>query len=146
MAIIDALRGEKLLGHFEQRLQGRIAGEFQIGQTHAINQYLVSADGGRGVEANGGAGRDKIILFNAIAAYAQAADQHTILVERHAAGEKDDAALVGIARLMSVGARVGDIELKEIEEWPGRAGIYGINARGKQWLRAKTYGAIGDRR
>ena len=47
---------------------------------------------------------------------------------------------------MSVGARVGDIELKEIEEWPGRAGINRIDAGRKQWLRAKTNGAIGDRR
>src|SRR5437660_3272837 len=47
---------------------------------------------------------------------------------------------------MSVGARIGDIELKEIEEWPGCAGINSIDAGGKQWLRAKTYGAIGDRR
>src|SRR5438552_10908310 len=123
MAIIDALRGEKLLGHFEQRLQGRIAREFQIRQAHAVDEHLVGEDGGRRVEANGRAGRDKIILFNAIAAYAQAADQHTILVERYATREKDDAALVGIGRLMSVGARIGDIELKKIEEWPGRAWI-----------------------
>src|SRR5438105_10413314 len=53
MAIIDALRGEKLPGHFEQRLQRWIARKLQIGQTHAVDQYLVGADSGRRVEANG---------------------------------------------------------------------------------------------
>ena len=80
MAIIDALRAEKLPGHFEQRLQRWIARKLQIGQTHAINQYLVSADGGGRVEADGGAGRDEIILFDAIAAYAQAPDQDAIFI------------------------------------------------------------------
>ena len=80
MAIIDALRGEKLLGHFEQRLQGRIAREFQIRQAHAVDEHLVGADGGRRVEADGGSGRDEIILFNAITAYAQAPDQDAIFI------------------------------------------------------------------
>ena len=80
MAIIDALGGEKLLGHFEQRLQRWIAREFQIRQANAINQHLVGADGGRRVEADGRAGRDKIILFNAIAADAQAPDEDAIFI------------------------------------------------------------------
>ena len=68
-----------------QRLQIRTARKFQKRQTHTTDEYLIGTDRRRRREAVTTGSRNQIILIHAVATDADAADQHSILVERHAA-------------------------------------------------------------
>ena len=120
---------------------GWIARKFEVGQTDALNQNLIGADGCGRLEILSACIGDVIILVDAIATHAQASDQHSILVERQAAGEEHNPILIGIARLRALRARAGQVRQKQAEEGTrARA----VDAGREQWLRGKTNRAVRD--
>src|SRR5581483_653972 len=84
----------------------RVARVLEVRQADVLDEELVSAEVIRRVEAGDAARGDEVVLIDAIAADAEAADQGAILVDARAAGEEDDAVLVGEVRLL-VEVRVG---------------------------------------
>src|SRR3989442_197137 len=66
-------------------LKVRTAREFQERQTHTTDEYLIGTDCRRGRETVTTRRRNQIVLIHAVAADADAAHQHSILVQRHAA-------------------------------------------------------------
>src|ERR1700691_3426508 len=53
----------------------------------------VGTDGGGGGESGCATARDQIVLVHAVAADSDSADQHAILIKRHAAGKDRDSVL-----------------------------------------------------
>src|SRR5438132_9882413 len=66
-------------------LKVRTAREFQKRQAHPTDENLIGTDRGRGGEAVTTRSRNQIVLIHAVATDADAANQHSILVQRHAA-------------------------------------------------------------
>src|SRR5207247_8767822 len=81
----------------------------------------------------------EIVLLDAVPADAQPADQLTAPVQRHAAGEEDDAALVLVGRLTSLLARRRHVAHVEREERAGRR----VDARRIERLGAEAARPVG---
>ena len=68
-------------------LKIRAARKFQERQTHAAHNYLIGADRDRRQEARATTRGNQVVLIDTIAANANRADQHAVLIKRHAAGK-----------------------------------------------------------
>src|SRR5437667_10567088 len=66
-------------------LKIRTPRKFQERQSHTTDEYLIGTDRGGGGESVTTRSRNQIVLIHAVATDADAANQHAILVERHAA-------------------------------------------------------------
>src|SRR5437016_9287116 len=66
-------------------LKVRTAREFQKRQAHPADENLIGTDCGRRREAVGPSTCNQIVLIHAVATDPDAADQHSILIQRHAA-------------------------------------------------------------
>src|SRR6266704_5341188 len=87
----------------------RNAWELQIRKSDTLNKDLIGADSQRRLEIGSAAVRDEVILFDPVATDAEATDQDRVPVERHAAGEEDDAALIRARWLKTLRARIGHV-------------------------------------
>src|SRR5882762_11571425 len=97
---------------------GWIARELQVRQSHAVDQYLVRADRCGCCEVLTASVRDVIVLIDAVAAHAQSAYQHAILVEGQAPGKEYNAILVGIGSLRALRAGMCQVSRKQTEKRP----------------------------
>ena len=79
----------------------RILRELEIRQPDALIDDLIGVDVGGRFEAGSAGGGDEIVLIDAVAADAEAAHQHAVLIQRQRAGKKHDAVLIRIRRLSS---------------------------------------------
>ena len=121
-------------------LLGWVAWEFEVGEPHSTNQDLVRTDVRGRFKALSSTRRDKVILFHSIATHSESSYELAIAVESLAAREEDDAVLIRVRGLRSLGAGMGDVVDIKREE---RAGLRGIDSRREQWLGAKTDGPVG---
>jgi hypothetical protein len=76
----------------------RIAGKFKIRKPDSIDGNLIRAYCGRRFESRGAGTGYKIVLVNAIAADAEAADEHSVFIQTSASWEKHDTALFVVGR------------------------------------------------
>ena len=85
-----------------------IARKLEVGKPYAAYRNLVGADRGRCFEASCAGARHKVILIDAITAYAEATDKYSIAVQAGASRKKHDAALLIVccATLKALRARI----------------------------------------
>src|SRR5438046_7459821 len=79
-----------------------VSRELQEGQPRSVQDDLVSPDRRGRREAGRSACRHEVVLFHAVPAHAEPADQLPVPVERDAAGEKDDSTLIRVRGLASL--------------------------------------------
>src|SRR5262249_40597175 len=102
----------------------RVAREFQEWKSGIANHDLVGADLLGWCEAGGPGGRDEIILLDTVSADPEPTHKLTIEVERHAAREEYDSALmICIWRLTSLPTRRRDVVEEELKERAGRRAV-----------------------
>lgn len=108
-SLSDALRMTIVWGRL--RLEGWVAGEFEIGETDAVDEDLVGTNGSGGFESSGSARSDVVVLIHAVAADAEAPDERAILEESHRARKEDDAAFVAVGRAGLIALRAGILHI-----------------------------------
>lgn len=96
----------------------RVSGELLIRQAHIADEDLVCADVGGSLKSCRAAGRDPIVLIDAVAGDPDASNQFSVHEEREAAGKENHAILVGVGGLMALSAGIGHIILIQTEKWP----------------------------
>src|SRR5262249_8354987 len=115
----------------------------EVRQAYAADDDLVRPDVGRRLEAAPARPRDHAVLRHALAAYAQAANQHAAAIEWRAAGKEDHSALVpAVGGVRALRARCTSVLDEEREEWAGAPGA--IDARRKERLRSEADRPVGD--
>src|SRR5205807_10311134 len=86
---------------------------------------------------------DVVVLLDAVAADAEAADEISVEIKRRRAGEEDDAALIRIRRLRALAARIGEVVQKQrVERTVTDLEDIRVDAGRVERLRPKTDGAI----
>ncbi len=102
----------------------RIPRKLEVRQPHVFVDDLIGLNVGRRFESGRAGGGDEIVLIHAVAAHAQAAHQHAVLVERQASRGKTrcrfDSGFDGVGALR---ARIQRVELIELEKRTGRGAV-----------------------
>ena len=78
----------------DEKLEGGVARELQVGKTYTANEDLVGSDGDRRFKAGRAAVGDEIVLIHAVTADSQASDENAVFVKPDAAREEYDSAFV----------------------------------------------------
>src|SRR5689334_6478871 len=105
-------------------LESRISRELQIRQTDAADRNLVGHDVCCRLESDIGLGRVVIILLDTVARNSKRPHQFPVFVERYAAREENDPALVRKVRhLVAVRTRVSCVVLIKLKKWASTAAV-----------------------
>src|SRR3954469_5562722 len=124
----------------------RLPRELEHRQAHAVDLRAIGPHRLRREERTGGEHGHVIVLLDAVAADAEAADQVIVHKERCCAGEEDDAVLIRIRRLRALRARIREVLQKQrIERTAAHIELMRADAGREERLRAETDRAIGDR-
>ena len=91
---VDIRKGDCGAVRRKDALVRRIAREFQVRQANGVDDDLIGVDVCRSFEAFGSGAGDVVVLIHAIAAHAQSAHENAVLIERQAAWEENDSALI----------------------------------------------------
>ena len=120
----------------------RILRELEIRQPDALIDDLIGVDAGGRFKGRSAGGGYEIVLIDAVAADAQAAHQHAVLIQRQRAGKKHDAVLIRIRRLRALRARIQRVEFIQRKKRTGRGAV---DAGRIKRLAAEADGPVGHR-